>query len=219
MIGDKEGGKQKQLPQSTKEQLMEKFGELLERYEDEIRTTLETDQTPKITTVTEGKQLEEPKGVPPDVVDAEYIQEGQEEEDEEEEEEEVVAETCEFSAKKLLRTVTTEWRQIDSKTVKLPPPKKGTQTSQNGIEVEWARDIYHEWELVKCSLPPGHTGKHKGSVKIVYSLLNKVSETKTYGPRKKVAPPTPHFTDGMPEEEVSDEHIVSAEELPGETLK
>jgi hypothetical protein len=219
MIGDKEGEKQKQLPQSTKEQLMEKFGQLLEKYEDEIRSTIDTDQTPKITTVTEGKQLEEPKTVPQDVVDAEYIQEGQEQEEEEEEYEEEEAETCEFSAKKLLRTVTTEWRQVDSRTIQLPPSKTKEQTSRTGIEVEWARDIYHEWEIVKCSLPTGHTGKHKGSIKIVYSLLNKVNEKKTYGPRKKVAPPTPHFTDGMPEEEISDDQIVSADELPGETLK
>jgi hypothetical protein len=218
MIGDKEGGK-KQLPQSTKEQLMEKFGELLERYEDEIRTTIETDQTPKISTVTEGKQLEEPKGIPPDVVDAEYVHDEHEEEEEEEEEEEGAAEKCEFSAKKLLRTVTTEWRQVDSRTVKLPPTKTGAQKSQTGMEIEWVRDIYHEWEIVKCSLPAGHTGKHKGSVNVVYSLLNTVNEKKTYGPRKKIAPPTPHFTDGMPEEEISDDQIVDAEELPSETLK
>ncbi len=39
MIGDNKGGAQpKQLPSSTKEQLMEKFGELLEKYETEIKS-------------------------------------------------------------------------------------------------------------------------------------------------------------------------------------
>ncbi len=209
MIGDKES-RQKQLPQTTKEQLMEKFGELLERYEDEIRTTMGVKGLPQIERISEDKRLGAPKPVPPGVTEAEVSE--YEEEDEEDR-------YCNFSSKKLVRTVTTPWRQLESNTTTLPSSDKDKTKSGTGLSVVWARDIYHEWEILTCSLQAGHKGRHKGSVEIVYSLLNTVTEKKSYGSRQKLRSPTPHFTDGMPELEIADDQIIPADELPEDTTR
>jgi hypothetical protein len=49
--------------------------------------------------------------------------------------------------------------------------------------------------------------------------LNTVIEKKNYGSSEKLQPPTPHFTEGMPELEISDDQIALADELPAETIK
>jgi hypothetical protein len=217
MIGDK-GERPKQLPQTTKEQLMEKFGELLETYETEIRTSLGTGagavpgtkELPKAEIVPEEKMIPAPQPSPQPVVDAEFIQEEVEEQ-----------KSCQYTAKKLIRTVTTAWRQAESNTITLPSTDKsnGETTDITGLFVVWARDIYHEWEIITCSRPLNHKGKHKGDTQVVYSLLNTVTEKKTYGSEQKLEPPTSHFTDGMPGVEISDDQIVLADELPSETIK
>ena len=101
----------------------------------------------------------------------------------------------------------------------MPSPDKDKTKGGTGLSVVWARDIYHEWEILTCSLQTGHKGKHKGSVEIVYSFLNTVTEKKSYGPRQKLRSPTPHFTDGMPELEVADDQIIPADELPEDTTR
>ncbi len=212
MIGDKGGEKQKQLPQTTKEQLMEKFGELLETYETEIKTSLGAGakELPKAKAVPEEKMISAPEPSPQPVVDAEFTQEEVEEQ-----------KSCQYTAKKLIRTVTTAWRQAESDTITLPSTDKsnGETTDITGLFVVWARDVYHEWEIITCSRPLNHKGKHKGDTQVVYSLLNTVTEKKTYGSEQKLEPPTPHFTDGMPGVEISDDQIVLADELPSETIK
>jgi hypothetical protein len=212
MIGDKGGEKQKQLPQTTKEQLMEKFGELLETYETEIKTSLGAGakELPKAKAVPEEKMISAPEPSPQPVFDAEFTQEEVEEQ-----------KSCQYTAKKLIRTVTTAWRQAESDTITLPSTDKsnGETTDITGLFVVWARDVYHEWEIITCSRPLNHKGKHKGDTQVVYSLLNTVTEKKTYGSEQKLEPPTPHFTDGMPEVEISDDQIVLADELPSETIK
>ena len=203
MIGDQS----KKSPQTTREQLMEKFGELLERYEQEIATSLGAGGAagaPAIGAVGEDKRLPLGATMPP------AMAEGDDTFGDEETE-------CRFTGKKLLRTVASDWRQAESKAVELPPTGKKTKGS-TGIGVVWARDIYNEWEIVTCSLPHGHEGEHQGSVEISYSLLNTVTEEKVYSARQKPNPPTPHYTDGMPIADITDDQIVSAERLPDETI-
>jgi hypothetical protein len=84
--------------------------------------------------------------------------------------------------------------------------------------VVWTRDIYNEWEILTCFLPAGHTGNHQGNFRIVYTLLNTITEEKTYKPGEKVTPPAPHFTDGMPEVGIADEQVISISQLPTEDL-
>ena len=205
MIGDTS----KRSPQTTREQLMEKFGELLEKYEHEIRASIgakEAESLPKIETVREEKRLPAAESTPPSVLEAEVAQE---------EEEGLL---CNFASKRLLRTVASNWRQVTTKTTDLPPTGKKTAARGTGLAVVWARDIYNEWEILTCSLPRGHGGTHQGSLEIVYSLLNTVTKEKIYGPRQKLKPPTPHFTDGMPEVEITADQIMLPGQLPTETL-
>lgn len=209
MIGDK-GDQPKQLPQSTKEQLMEKFGELLEKYETEIKSSLGTGATelPKIGTFPQEKMISAPPPVPPQpMVNTDFTQKEPEEQ------------FCRYNAKKLIRTVTSTWRQVESDTITLPPTGEKEKSSTTGLLIVWARDIYHEWEILSCSLPFNHDGKHKGGTQVAYSLLNTVTEKKVYSSSDKPEPPTPHFTDGMPQLELSDDQIVPATELPSETIK
>jgi hypothetical protein len=213
MIGDK-GEKQRQLPQSTKEQLLEKFGELLETYENEIKATMSDDrQLGAGRTVSEDKRLSGPRPIPHPIVDEEEEEEPEEYKahDEEEEEEERL---CNHVSKKLLRTITGKWRQSDSKTVQLSSTGKEGDTAKTGLSVVWARDIYQEWEIQRCSLLRNHKGNHKGDIEIVYTLLNTVTEEKTYSTRQKMLPPKSHFTDGMDQEEIPEDQIVPADELP-----
>ena len=209
MISDK-GDQTKQLPQSTKEQLMEKFGELLEKYETEIKASLGTGATelPKIGAFPQEKMISAPPPVPPQsTLDADFSQKEAEEQ------------FCRYNAKKLLRTVTSTWRQVESDTITLPSTGENEKSSTTGLLIAWARDIYHEWEILSCSLPPNHEGKHKGGTQVVYSLLNTVTEKKVYSSSDRPEPPTPHFTDGMPQLELSDDQIVPPAELPSETIK
>src|SRR4030043_1904701 len=107
MIG---GDKPKLGPATTREQLMEKFGELLQIYEDEIKTTTAGPALPQAKTVKEGKRLKAPEPTPP-----------VEEESEETEETEAIIEeettTCNFTSKKPLRIVASNWQQLESRTV------------------------------------------------------------------------------------------------------
>jgi len=199
MIGDTS----KRSPQSTREQLIDKLGELLEKYEGEIRASVETTGARELG---KGEGLEEGRLLPPStIVDARGTlkQEGS---------------LCSFTGKKLLRTVVTSWRQREVKNITLPPSGKKTAATRPGFEIAWARDIYNEWEILACSLDEGHRGTHEGSLQIAYSALNTITEEKVYSRKQELAPPAPHFTDGMPEVEIAADQVISPEQLPAETL-
>jgi hypothetical protein len=205
MIGGDRAEKARELPASTKEQLMSSFGQLLERYETEVKTSLTPKDAPKIETITNDKMLSSPDTESPLIIEGNVEQESQ---------------LCNFVSRKLLRTVTGKWRQVNSSTVNLPSEGKdnGKTESKTGLVITWARDIFHEWEILTCSLSKAHKGKHKGSSEVVYSLMSTATESKTYGPGTEMSPPSPHITDGMPEIEIDEDQIIPTEQLPGEAV-
>ena len=203
MIG---GDKPKLGSGTTREQLMEKFGELLEKYEDEIKTSTGAKELPEAKIVDKAKRLAAPKPTPPAAEEVEATPEPEEE-----------TATCSFASKRPLRTVASSWRQAETKTTALPSTKKKATESITGLVITWTRDIYQEWEIFKCWLPQGHQQTHEGSVEIAYSLINTITEESTYAPGQELVPPTPHYTDGMPLSEVADTEIVSPDKLPPET--
>jgi len=203
MIG---GDKPRLGPATTREQLMEKFGELLEKYEDEIKTTIGgAKELPEAKPAARAKRLAAPKPTPPPSDEAEATPEEEE------------TTTCNFTSKKPLRTVASNWRQVETKTAKLPPTGKKTTEGMTGLSITWARDIYQEWEILNCWLPRGHKEPHEGSVEIAYSRLNSITEEKIYTPGQEIEPPAPHYTDGMPLVEVAATEIVPPDKLPHET--
>lgn len=182
MIGDAS----KPQSETTREKLLEKLSELLDKYEEEIRVTVVTEQA---------RELGEGKGpgdrqmltTPDGVIDQDSL--------------------CSFTARKLLRVVTGTWRQGE-----------GLKAAKGSQVVVWTRDIYNEWEILTCFLPAGHTGNHQGNFRIVYTLLNTITEERAYSPGEKVTPPEPHFTDGMPEVEIADDQVIPLSQLPTEEL-
>jgi Putative Ig domain len=200
MIG---GDKPKLGPGTTREQLMEKFGELLQKYEEEIKTT--TPQLPGAQTVGIDKQLPAAGAIP---AAAEAAASPGEE-----------TATCNFTSKRALRVVVSNWRQVETRTAKLPADKKKAEKAEEtpGIAITWARDVFQEWEILSCWLPRGHKEPHEGSVEIVYSRMNTVNEEKIYAPGQELEPPAPHYTDGMPQVDISAREVIAPEKLPTET--
>jgi hypothetical protein len=199
MIG---GEKQQQLgPPSTREQLMEKFGELLQKYEEEIKTTPTTKELPEVRTVREEKKLPMPKSTPPPAPEAELTakEEGG---------------TCSYTSKKPLRVVASNWRQIETKTAPLTSAEDKTTEGETGLMTTWTRDIFQEWEILSCWLPQGHKEPHEGSVEIIYSRINTITEEKTYSFGQELTPPEPHYTDGMPHVEIAPNEVVPPDKLP-----
>jgi hypothetical protein len=189
MIGDKA----RQGPPTTRDQLMEKFGELLDKYGQEITASIGPTQAegpPRIETVRQQKGLPAPEPVPPDIVEGEVVPEEE-------------GAPCDFTTKKLLRVVVSNWRHVETKGA--------------GPAMLWKRDVYQEWEILTCSLPHGHKEPHQGSLQIVYSLLNTVTEEKVCEPGQKGGPPESHYTDGMPQVEIAADQVVSSDQLPTET--
>ena len=115
---------------------------------------------------------------------------------------------CSFKARKLLRVVTGSWRQGE----------ETQEASKKGRVIVWTRDIYNEWEILSCFLPAGHTGNHQGNFRMVYTLLNTITEEKAYRRDEAVTPPEPHFTDGMPELEITEDQVIPLSHLPTEEL-
>ena len=199
------GEQQKQLPQSTKAQLMEKFGELLDKYGEEIKSALPAPKAPELPaadTVKEEKRLPLGETVsPPPVVEAEFMRA------------EVAEGTllCNFTSKRLLRAVAGNWKQTGTR----PAAVSGEEPAESAaFIVVWDRDIYQEWETFNCSLAPAHKRTHEGETQTVYTLLNTVTEEKTYQVGDEIIPPKPHYTDGMPHVDVSARQIVTSDELP-----
>jgi hypothetical protein len=184
---------------------MEKFGELLEKYEDEIKTSIGAKELPEAKPAAKAKRLAAPKPIPPPTDEAEATPEEEE------------ATTCNFTSKKPLRTVASSWKQLETKTKTTPATGKKTAEGIASLSIIWARDIYQEWEILNCWLPREHKEPHEGSVEIAYSRLNTITEEKIYAPGQEIEPPTPHYTDGIPLVEVAATEIVSPDKLPHET--
>jgi hypothetical protein len=207
MIGDQTPqAEKKQLPPSTKEQLMEKFAQLLDNYESEIKTNIggPKGNAPQLKQAA-GKMLNAPEpqqmSQSENILEAEVIKED-------------VSPRCGATTRKLQRTVTGKWRQVDSSTVELGGESEDP-AKKVGISITWARDVFHEWEIINCSLPVNHPGKHRGDTSVAYSLLNTITIKQNYSHDQTIAPPSPHFTDSMPEIDADAVEVVSEEELPG----
>jgi hypothetical protein len=198
MIGDG----LKRSPQNTREQLMEKFGELLQKYEDEISQGRELPPMPELNemaTVIEKKSLPSP-----DVFNATEVTS----------ERPAPVEECGNTTKKLLRTVVTQWRNTSIKPVIVLPGDKKSAALAGGRTVTWTRETYNEWELHICKLPAGHKGTHKGANEVAYSLLDTINEERNYGPKQPLKAPAPHYTDGMPEVDIPTSQIIPPDQLP-----
>jgi len=189
-------------PQNTREQLMEKFGELLQKYEDELSQGRELPSTPELA---EMPTMIEKKGLPsPDFAGAVDSTA----------ENASTVEECGSTSKKLLRTVVTQWKNAAIKPIMVTPGDKKSAAMAGGRTVTWTRESYNEWELHICKLPLGHKGTHKGATEIVYSVLDIISEDRNYGPKQPLKPPIPHYTDGMPEINIPASQIIPPDQLP-----
>lgn len=200
------GEKPKELPSSTKEQLMERFGELLDKYGDEVKATLQKPQAPELpaaNTVEVEKSLPAHEETAPPVYDAEFAPAEPEDE----------SMICSFTSKRLLRAVAGDWKQTGTRPASIVPTEEHQEEGKVFIAV-WARDIYQEWEIFDCSLPKSHKGTHEGENQLVYTVLNTVTEEKQYDTGQDITPPQPHYTDGMPQVDVSAKQIVTTDELP-----
>jgi len=202
MIGD---GMKKPGGGSTREQLMEKFGELLQKYEDELSVGRELpsggQDVPELATVLDSK-----RGLPaPELIEGAEVAAVSRT---------APVEECGNTTKKLLRTVVTHWRNTNIKPIIVIPGDKKSAALAGGRTVTWAREKYNELELHICQLPVGHKGIHKGSTEIVYSLIDTINEEINYGPKQPLKPPVPHYTDGMPELDIPASQIIPADQLP-----
>ena len=196
MIG---GEKPKLGPAATREQLMEKFGELLQKYEEEIKATILGKELPETKTPERG--LPTP-GMSSAIIQAEVVPTQE-------------SATCDFATKRALRTVVTEWRRSESKATTSPT---GDDKTRDAIVIIWSRDVYQEWEIMRCLLQQGHTGQHEGALEIVYSFLNSLREERTYSVDEEPLPPKLHYTDGMPVVDLNQVEIVTPEKLPPTTV-
>jgi hypothetical protein len=201
MIGD---SMKKPSGGSTREQLMEKFGELLQKYEDELAVGRELpsgQDVPELATVIDSK-----RGLPaPELIESAEVAAASRP---------AAVEECGNTTKKLLRTVVSHWRNTNIKPIVVIPGDKKSAALAGGRTVTWAREKYNEFELHICKLPIGHKGIHKGSTEIVYSLIDTVNEEINYGPKQPLKPPVPHYTDGMPELDIPASQIIPPDQLP-----
>lgn len=196
MIG---GEKPKLGPAATREQLMEKFGELLQKYEEEIRATILGKELPETKTVERSLPI---PGTSSATIEAEVVPTQE-------------SLTCDFATKRALRIAVTEWRRSEPKTI---TPSAGDEKPGGGVVVVWSRDVYQEWEIMRCLLQRGHAGQHEGALETVYSFLNSVREERTYLAGEDLLPPKPHYTDGMPVVDLNQVEIVPPEKLPPTTV-
>ena len=192
----------KKYPQTTREQLMDKFGELLQKYEEELSSGREIPTSPELSEVAsspEKKSLPSPEFITTVDSSSEKTPAGEE---------------CGSATKKLLRTVVTHWHNTNIKPITVIPGDKKSAALAGGRTVTWTRETYNEWELHVCKLPAGHKGTHKGTTEVVYSLLDTINEERNYGPKQPLKPPIPHYTDGMPEVDIAASQIISPDQLP-----
>jgi len=198
------GEKPTQTTQTTKEQVMEKFGELFDKYEQEIKASIQTPRLPKIKIVDEDKRLPPHQSTHPVLVEAKTILE----------EKNAI---CSGTSKKLLRVVATNWRQAETRGAARSPA--GEKAAEGNLpSIVWTRDIYLEWEILTCQTPRWHNELHERSTKTVYSLLNEITEEKTYEPGQEVKPPELHYTNAMPRVEIAANDVVPPDKLPPDTV-
>ena len=176
------GGAQRPDLQTTREQLVEKFGELLQKYENEVKAVVKS-ELPEAKLIPESQRLAAPKR----------------------------RTTCGYTSKNLIRTVAGNWRKAEEKVQTKKSPKRKAAEKGISLVTVWARDIYNEWEITTCSLPSGHRGGHKGTTHLAYSLQNTITEEKTYGANEKVTPPKPHFTDELPVVDIARYQVISSD--------
>jgi len=176
------GGAQKPDLETTREQLVEKFSEILQKYENEVKAAIKP-ELPEAKLIPESQRLAPPRRKT----------------------------TCGHISKNLIRTVAGNWRKAEEKIQTKTSPKRKTAEKGISLVTVWARDIYNEWGISTCSLPSGHSSGHKGTTRIAYSLQNTITEERTYGAKEKVTPPKPHFTDELPVVDIA-RHEVIAEE-------
>ena len=181
---------------------MEKFGELLELYENEIRQSLAAPSAPAISSHRESKQLPTSGSTSTEISQTSGGD----------------VTPCNNTVKKFIRTVVSPWQQSEMKTVALPESDKKHKKAEVGLTITWTKSLYNEWQVSTCTLPQGHEGAHEGTKNLFYNLLNTVTEERTYGANQRVAAPSPHFTDGMPEVLIDASHIVLTDDLPSETM-
>ena len=210
MVGD---ASRRSSPQTTKEQLVDKFRELLDKYEKEIKVSVER---PKPERLAKGKAEMDrermlPEGqMPPSAGETEGMIE--------QEDQLASSVKCNYTGKRLLRVVAGPWRQVETKTTPLLPDDRDIPEGGIGITVVWARDIYNEWQILDCFLAHGHRGTHQGTLRLAYTPVNTVTEQQVYGSGERVVPPTPHFTDGMPEVGIAANQVIRYDQLPTEDL-
>jgi hypothetical protein len=176
-----EGGQKRGLD-TTKEQLVEQFRQLLEKYESEVKTSIKSEELPEAKLIPESQRLPSPK-------------------------EEALA--CSYTAKKLLRTVAGNWRKTEERTQTQPSSDKKVAEKGIFLVTVWARDIYNEWQVFTCSLPQGHSGSHHGTTGKAYTLQSTVTEEKTYTAKQRIVPPRPHFTDQLPVVDVTPSQVIT----------
>jgi len=177
-------GAQKPRLETTKEQLVEQFRQLLEKYESEVKTAVKSEELPEAKLIPESQRLPSPK-------------------------EEALA--CSYTAKKLLRTVAGNWRKTEERTQTQPSSDKKVAEKGIFLVTVWARDIYNEWEVFTCSLPQGHSGSHHGTTGKAYTLQSTVTEERTYTAKQRIVPPRPHFTDQLPLVSVAPSQVISSD--------
>jgi hypothetical protein len=176
------GGAQRSGMETTREQLVEKFGELLQKYENEVKAAVKP-ALPEAKLIPESQRLAPPKEKP----------------------------TCGHTSKNLIRTVVGSWRKTEEKIQPEPSPEEKAAEKSISLVTVWARDIYNEWEISTCSLPSGHSGGHKGTTRIAYTLQNTITEERTYGAKQKITPPKPHFTDELPIVNIARYQVISSD--------
>jgi len=177
-------GAQKPRLETTKEQLVEQFRQLLEKYEDEVKTVVKSEELPEAKLIPESQRLPSPK-------------------------EEALA--CSYTTRKLLRTVAGNWRKEEERTQTQPSSDKKVAEKSIFLVTVWARDIYNEWEVFTCSLPQGHSGSHHGTTGKAYTLQSTVTEERTYTAKQRIVPPRPHFTDHLPRVDVAPSQVITSD--------
>ena len=176
------GEAMKSSEQTTREQLLQQFSQLLQKYEQDVQVSRRVEALPESTVVPESRRLSSPKEA---------------------------ALVCGFTSKNLLRTVAGNWHKKEERIV--PPPGEGATEKGIAIVTLWARDIYNEWEVFTCSLPRGHSARHHGTTSKAYTQQSSVTEERTYTAKQKILPPKPHFTDRLPVVDVAPSQVITSD--------
>jgi hypothetical protein len=199
----------KQLGAAAKEHLIENFRQLLDKYEEEIKLSLGSgiQQAPQVAAPDE-KMIEPPAWAQ---IEAAMNTLG-------------VAEQSKsaaviFTGKKLLRTVVGKWRQSgDSGEIPSAENSKPEEDAKKHT-VTWERDIFHEWELIGNAQKTGDITAREDTINPVYTFVTTISVKSKYGEGQPAEPPSPHFTNEMPEVEVPPDRLVHPGKLPSETVE